>query len=393
MQQAIFRKLRVNLYRGETRIPVLIRTAIPVTFPAFARAYCRNFVYFVGATALTNMNKPATIKDIAKQLNISTSTVSRALRNASDVNTQTRAAVMALSEELSYQPSRLALSLQQKQTHTIGVIVPNLDYVIATMVKGIDEVALEAGYTVMVCQSNESFGREMVNTRRLLESLVDGFIISVSSETKVFDHFKKIQKKGMPMVMFDRVGPELTVPKVKLDNVEGGCLATEHLIEQGYKRIAVLAGPKNLLIGNERMDGYLKALKKAKIKSDPALIDHCNFNQQDAYETTKDLLRMKNKPDAVFAISDRMAIGAMLAIKEAGLRMPTDVGLVGFNNEPVTSLVTPGISSVEQPAFELGKAAAKLFIEQMHHDEDLSNVEQVLKPKLIVRESSLRKKR
>jgi LacI family transcriptional regulator len=141
------------------------------------------------------MNKQATIKDIAKALKISTSTVSRALRDAPDVNKDTRNAVVSLSEELSYQPSRLALSLQQKQTHTIGVIVPNLDYVIATMVKGIDEVALEAGYTVMVCQSNESFGREMVNTRRLLDSLVDGFIISVSSETKVFDHFKKIQQK------------------------------------------------------------------------------------------------------------------------------------------------------------------------------------------------------
>lgn len=339
------------------------------------------------------MNKPATIKDIAKTLNISTSTVSRALRNAHDVNPQTRSAVIALSDELSYQPSRLALSLQQKQTHTIGVIVPNLDYVMATMVKGIDEVALEAGYTVMVCQSNESFGREMVNTKRLLDSLVDGFIVSVSSETKVFDHFKKIRQKGMPMVVFDRVSTDLTAPKVRLDNAEGGALAAEHLIAQGYKRIAVLAGPKNLAISNDRLEGCLKTFKKYKLKADPGLIVHCNFNQQDAYEATQDLLRRKVRPDAIFTISDRMAIGAMLAIKEKGLRMPTDIGLVGFNNEPVTSLVTPSITSVEQPAFELGKAAAKLFIEQMHHEEDLSDIEKVLKPKLIVRESSLRRKR
>lgn len=339
------------------------------------------------------MNKAATIKDIAKALKISTSTVSRALRNAHDVNPKTRNAVLSLSEELSYQPSRLALSLQQKQTHNIGVIVPNLDYVMATMVKGIDEVALEAGYTVMVCQSNESFGREMVNTRRLLDSLVDGFIVSVSSETKVFDHFKKIQQKKMPMVVFDRVSSDLIAPKVKLDNAEGGYLATEHLIEQGYKNIAILAGPKNLAISNDRLEGYLRALKKFKLKPDPELILHCNFNQQDAYETTVDLLRRKKRPDAIFTISDRMAIGAMLAIKEKGLRMPTDIGLVGFNNEPVTSLVSPAISSVDQPAFELGKAAAKLFIEQMHHEEDLSEIERVLRPKLIVRESSVRKKR
>src|SRR5215203_854391 len=260
------------------------------------------------------MNKQATIKDIAKTLKISTSTVSRALRNAPDVNQETRNAVVALSEELSYQPSRLALSLQQKQTHTIGVIVPNLDYVMATMVRGIDEVALEAGYTVMVCQSNESFGREIVNTRRLLESLVDGFIISVSSETKVFDHFKKIQQKKMPMVVFDRVSSDLIAPKVKLDNIEGGYLAAEHLIEQGYKRIAVLAGPKNLAISNERLEGCLKVMKKYKMKPDPAHIIHCNFNQQDAYEAALDLLKMKNRPDAIFTISDRMAIGVMLAI-------------------------------------------------------------------------------
>lgn len=336
------------------------------------------------------MNKPATIKDIAKQLNISISTVSRAMRNAPDVNADTRKAVMALSEELSYQPNKLALSLKQKQTHNIGVIVPNLDYVLATMVKGIDEVALEAGYTVMVCQSNESFGREIVNTRRLLDSLVDGFIISVSSETKVFDHFRKIQEKQMPMVVFDRVSPHLIAPSVRLDNMDGGFQATEHLIEQGYKRIAILAGPRYLGISNSRLEGYLSALKKYRIKPDPALIVHCDFNQDYAYVATQELLSMKKKPDAIFTISDRMAIGAMLAIKGKGLSMPADIGLVGFNNEPVTSLVTPRISSIDQPAFELGKIAAKLFIERVHNNNDMSHVEEVLKPKLYIRESSQR---
>jgi DNA-binding LacI/PurR family transcriptional regulator len=336
------------------------------------------------------MNKPATIKDIAKQLNVSISTVSRAMRNAPDVNIETRKAVMALSEELNYQPNKLALSLKQKQTHTIGVIAPNLDYILATMIRGIDEVALEAGYTVMVCQSNESFGREIVNTRRLLDSLVDGFIISVSSETKVFDHFKKILEKQIPMVVFDRVPPELKAPCVRIDNMDGGFQATEHLLEQGYKRIAILAGPKNLGISNSRLEGYLLALKKHKVKPDPDLIIHCDFNQHYAYLATQELLSMRKRPDAIFTISDRMAIGAMLAIKEKGLKMPHDIGLVGFNNEPVANLVTPTISSVEQPAFELGKIAAKLFIETVHNNGDMSSVEEVLKTKLIVRESSQR---
>ena len=336
------------------------------------------------------MDKPATIKDIARQLNVSISTVSRAMRNAPDVSADTKRAVMALSEELNYQPNLLALSLKRKQTHNIGVIVPNLDFVLSTMVKGIDEAALEAGYTVMVCQINESFGREIVNTRRLLESLVDGFIISVSSETKVFDHFKKIQDKKMPMVVFDRVTPFLKAPSVRIDNEDGGFQATEHLLQQGYKRIAILAGPKNLDISNQRLNGYLKALKKYKISPDENLIIYCDFDQHYAYLATKELLSMKKKPDAIFTISDRMAIGAMLAIKEKGLKMPYDIGLVGFNNEPVTSLVTPGISSVDQPSFELGKIAAKLFIETMHQDKDMSDVDEVLKPKLIIRESSQR---
>ena len=336
------------------------------------------------------MNKPATIKDIAKELNISISTVSRALRNAPDISAATKIAVMELSEKLNYQPNQLAVSLRQKQTHTIGVIVPNLDYVLSLMVRGIDEVALEAGYTVMVCQSNESFGREIVNTKRLSESLVDGFIISVSSETKIFDHFKKIQERNLPMVVFDRVTPHLIAPSVRLDNEEGGFMATEHLIEQGYKRIAILAGPENLGVSNSRMQGYLNALKKYKIKKDDSLIFHCDFNQDYAYFATQELLSMKKRPDAIFTISDRMAIGAMLAIKKKGLRMPEDIGLVGFNNEPVVSLVTPCITSVEQPSFELGKIAAKLFIEMMHSTEKMDHVEKVLKPKLFVRESSNR---
>jgi LacI family transcriptional regulator len=259
------------------------------------------------------------------------------------------------------------------------------------MVRGIDEIALESGYTVMICQSNESYGREILNTRRLLDSLVDGFIISVSSETKTFEHFKKIQEKNIPMVLFDRVTPELKVPSVRIDNEGGGFQATEHLIEQGYKRIAILAGPENLGISNRRMDGYLNALRKHNIKIDESLIFHCDFNQDYAFFATQELLSMKKKPDAIFTISDRLAIGAMLAIKQKGLNMPHDIGLVGFNDEPILNILSPTISSVEMPSFELGKLAAKLFIEALHNiDDDMSSIEKVLKTKLFVRESSLR---
>jgi LacI family transcriptional regulator len=336
------------------------------------------------------MEKQATIMDIALALRISKSTVSRALRDAPDIKPETKNAVKALAEELDYHPNKLALSLLNKQTNTIGVIIPNLDYVLATMVRGIDEVALEAGYTVMVCQSNESFGREIVNTKRLLDSLVDGFIVSVSSETKVFEHIKKIHNKKIPLVLFDRIIDSIITPKVRLDNVSGGVLATQHLVDQGYKKIAILAGPQNLNISNKRMEGYLQVLKQNGLRADKKLIIHCDFNQQYAYEATKELLAMKARPDAIFTISDRMAIGAMLAIKEKGLQMPHDIGLVGFNNEPVTGLVSPTISSVEMYSFEMGKATAKLFIEMMHGDGETQQQEVVIKPKLFVRESSSR---
>jgi LacI family transcriptional regulator len=336
------------------------------------------------------MEKQITIKDIAIALNISTSTVSRALRDAPDVKAETKAAVKALSEKLDYQPNRLALSLLNRQTNTIGVIIPNLDYVLSTMVKGIDEVALGAGYTVMVCQSDESYGREMVNTKRLLDSLVDGFIVSVSSETKIFEHIKKIQDKKIPLVLFDRIVNNIAAPKIRLDNIDGGVQATEHLIEEGYKKIAILAGPENLNISNKRMEGYLQTLKTHGLRSDKGHIIHCDFNQQYAYEATKELLASKNRPDAIFTISDRMAIGAMLAIKEKGLSMPHDIGLVGFNNEPIVSLVTPAISSVEMYAFEIGKATARAYIEMMSGATGMSDQEIIIKPKLFVRTSSKR---
>jgi DNA-binding LacI/PurR family transcriptional regulator len=335
-------------------------------------------------------NKPPTIKDIAQKLHLSISTVSRALRNAADINPETKRNVLELTELLNYQPNRLALSLRQKQTNTIGVIVPNLDYVLSTMVRGIDEAALEAGFTVIVCQSNESFGREVVNTRRMLQSLVDGYIISISSETKSNEHFKVIKDRNIPFVVFDRVIPGLEASSVILDNEEGGFLATEHLIEQGYKRIAILAGAKTLGISNSRLNGYKLALKKHALKFDPELVIYCDFNQDFAYFATEELLSSKKRPDAIFTISDRMAIGAMLAIKKKGLRMPDDIGLVGFNNEPSLALFSPSISSVEQPSFEIGKMAGKLFIEQFLNNDSSNSKEIILKPKLFIRESSLR---
>jgi LacI family transcriptional regulator len=331
-----------------------------------------------------------TIKDIAKDLNISVSTVSRALRGMPDVNPQTLQSVLNYAEKIDYQPNMAALSLVKRQSHTIGVIVPNLDYIFSAAIKGIDEAALEAGYTVMICQSNESYGREVVNTQRLLSSSVDGLIVSLSSETNNVDHFKRVLQKDIPIVFFDRTSPDLNLSSVILDNTYGAEQAVQHLIEQGCKRIALLNSFAHMSISQLREAGYLAALKKGGLPIDESLIVHCEFKQEAAYKASKQLLESPNPPDAFFAISDRLALGAFVAIKDRGLHIPQDIAIVGFNDEPIMSLVTPKISSVMQPAFEMGRRIARLFIEQIHAEGKPEVETIVLKPQLVIRESSLK---
>lgn len=338
-----------------------------------------------------NPSKPATIKDVAKALGISISTVSRAMRDFPDVNPDTKQAVLEMAKQLDYQPNQVALSLVTRHTHSIGVIVPNLDYFFATAVRGIDEIALEAGYTVLTCQSNESYGREITNTQRLLNSQVDGLIVSLSSATSNVDHMRRLMQRGVPLVLFDRVAPDLDATKVVLDNYDGAMQAVTHLFEQGCRRIAYLAGPPSFSISNQRKEGYLAALRQHGLPVEEDLIIHCEFDQAHAYRATEQLLDGDQRPDAIFTVSDRLAIGALLALRHRGRLVPADVALVGFNDEPVASLLTPTLSSVGQPAFEMGKVAAQLFLEQFNSEAVLPPRTIVLKPTLVVRESSLKK--
>lgn len=334
-------------------------------------------------------SKAPTLKDIAQQLGISISTVSRALRGMPEVNAETREAVLKLSKEVDYEPNMLATSLLKRQSNLIGVVVPNMDYFFSTAVKGMDEAALEAGYTVVVCQSNESYGREVVNVQRLLQSHVDGFIVSLSSETQNADHFKRIVNKNIPLVFFDRDCSDIETTKILLDNYAGAFQAVAHLLERGYRRISYLGGRINLSISNTREQGYRDAITQFGLTVDDSINIHGDFDRSYAYQTVKELLsKTDNKPDAFFAVSDRLAIGAFQAIKDLGLQMPQDIGLVGFNDEPIMSLLTPSVSSVAQPAFEMGKMAARLFIEQLNSDLNESNRVEIFNPKLQIRASS-----
>ncbi len=338
-----------------------------------------------------------TIKDIARELGISPSTVSRALKDHPDISPQTKKAVNELAEKLNYQPNIVALSLRQSKTNTLGVIIPELvHFFFSTVISGIEDVAYSAGYNVIITQSNESLQREKTDIKALFNSRVDGMLISVSRETNTFDHIEGILAKGVPMVFFDRVYENANSSMVIVDDLSGAKEATHHLIDQGCKRIAHLEGPPNLGITKQRLEGYIQALNDANIPINQELIVSCPLGTiEEGKSATEKLLKMSNPPDAIFATNDPAAMGAMQAIKEAGLKIPGDIAVVGFSNWFFSALLEPPLTSVDQPGFEMGQEAAKLLIRQIEFKskDNLDPVPErkILKTSLIVRDSSLKK--
>lgn len=339
-----------------------------------------------------------TIKDIARELGISPSTVSRALKDHPDISPETKKAVNELAEKLNYTPNIVALSLRQSKTNTIGVIIPELvHFFFSTVISGIEDVAYKAGYNVIITQSNESLEREKTDIKALFNSRVDGMLISVSRETSTFDHIDNILAKGVPMVFFDRVYDTPNSSKIIVDDLSGAKEATAHLIDQGCQRIAHLEGPPNLEISKQRLEGYLQAHHDRNREVDRRLIVPLSLGTiEDGKEATQKLLSQTPRPDAIFATNDPAAMGAMQAIKEAGLKIPDDISVVGFSNWFFTALLDPPLTSVDQPGFEMGQEAAKLLIRQIDirtkdRDADVQPETKVLKTRLLVRESSLKK--
>lgn len=341
-----------------------------------------------------------TIKDIARELGISPSTVSRALKDHPDISPETKKAVNELAEKLNYTPNIVALSLRQSKTNTIGVIIPELvHFFFSTVIAGIEDVAYSAGYNVIITQSNESLQREKTDIKALFNSRVDGMLISVSRETDNFEHIDNILAKGVPMVFFDRVYNTPNASKIIVDDLSGAREATLHLIDQGCKRIAHLEGAPNLEITKQRLEGYLQAHRERGIEVAKDLVMPAHLGTIEAgKEATRKLLAESERPDAIFATNDPTAMGAVQAIKEAGLRIPDDIAVVGFSNWFFTALLDPPLTSVDQPGFEMGQEAAKLLIRQIEQrtkdrDAEVQPETKVLKTRLLVRESSLKNKK
>jgi len=337
---------------------------------------------------------PVTIKDIAKALNISISTVSRALRGMPEIHADTRMAVMRLAEELDYQPNQLAKNLLKSQTRTIGVILPNMSYYFfSAMLNSIEEAAMQAGYSVLVCQSNESYLREKTQMENLLRSQVEGFIISLSLDTNNCEHVERLVRKNIPLVLFDRYADSIRASKVIVDNFDAAFKATEHLVENGCKRIAFMAGPPQLLLSNQRIDGYRAALAKYGLPVSEQYILHCDYTQEDTLMQTLTMMNLPQPPDGLLTVSDRIAYPAMYALKQKGVRIPEDIAIVSFNNEPISMFVTPSLTSISQPIQSMGMETVRLLLKQLEATDLAPYVPEtkVMPTELIVRESSMRK--
>lgn len=321
-----------------------------------------------------------TIKDIAKALNLSTSTVSRALRGSYEINNETKKMVLEYAEKMNYHPNPIALSLKENRSKAIGVIVPEIaNNFFSQAINGIEAVAYDRGYHVVIFQSHESYERERSNIQHLVGRKVDGVLISLSGQTTGVEHLQEIQKRGVPLVVFDRISNDIISNKVIADNFQGAYEATEHLILSGRKRIAHITSPSLLYTTNERLEGYKAALAKYNIPFDENLVRYCGFEPEDAKQVIFEVLETQ-RPDAIFTASDRLALDSFAAVKAKGIQIPEQVAFIGFTNLGVAHLLDPPLSTIVQPAFEIGKTAAEMLLDTIENKQSNAAVKTIKIP-------------
>jgi LacI family transcriptional regulator len=342
------------------------------------------------------MYEAITIKDIAKALGLSTSTVSRALRGSHEISSDTKKLVIEYAEQFNYRPNPIALSLKERRSRSIGVVVCEIaNNFFSQAINGIESIAYNRGYHVIISQSHESYDREIVNVEHLASRSVDGLLVSLSAETDKVDHFKNLHDKGFPIVFFDRVTDEIETHKVVADNYKGAYDATQHLVDAGYKKIAHLTSASHLSISKERLDGYKTALLDNKIAINESYIKNCNHGgmiYKELEDAVKSLVNLKDKPEAIFSAGDRLTVSCLAALNAIGLKVPDDIALVGFSNTPLIELLNPSLTSVTQPAFEMGQKATELLINLIESKRPVTEFEQVvLQTEVMIRNSSPKK--
>jgi LacI family transcriptional regulator len=334
-----------------------------------------------------------TIKHIAKALNLSASTVSRALRDSYEISEPTKKRVLEYAQKSNYRPNPIALSLKENKSRSIGILVPEIDNpFFSQAINGIESVAYAKGYHVLIFQSNESLEREIINVNHMIARRVDGILLSLSAETADTTHLQEIHEMAVPLVMFDRVVDSINTHKVVADNYLGAFEATELLIKNGKKRIAHVGVASYLSISKERFQGYCDALKKFNIPFDPTIVKETTYAPENIEAAINDLISMENPPDAIFSVSDRLALTCLSVFKKQNIRIAKDLAYVCFSNLKVADYFSPSITTVAQPAFEMGQKAAELLFEILStKPRDLDKIKyQTIKIKtsLNIRESS-----
>jgi len=337
------------------------------------------------------MNRKATIRDIALKLDVTASTVSRALKNSPRISKATRDAVFKAAAELNYQPNQLAAALRNGRSNLIGIIVPTADRTFfASVIRGIEEVANQLNYKVIICQSYDDQQKEAQTIDTLISAGVDGIMASFGKRNSIFSHFTKAIEKGIPVVLFDRSTDRLNVNQIVIDDFLGAYQVVNHLLNQGCRNIVHFTSTTKISIYKERLKGYQEALKEHKIQLNEDLIVESNLQLDDGRRCTRELLDKNIEFDAIFSASDYAAMGAMQVLKESGFRIPQEIALAGFANEPFTSFTDPTLTTVDQLSITMGHVAGKLFFDYLKEEVSRKPQKIVLEPKLIIRQSSLK---
>lgn len=331
---------------------------------------------------------PLTIKDIAKALGVSPSTVSRALKNNKDISVETRKLVQEYAEKHNYKPNLLALSFRQNHTNIVGVIVPELaNHFFSGVLSGMEIVAEERGYSIIVCQSQEEYRNEIKNVQTLMEARVCGVLASLSKNSVKYDHFKELISNDIPLIFFDRICIGVNTDKVVADDYNGTFMATEYMIKTGCKRIAFFSAPEHMEISKNRKNGYLDALRKYGLPVDESLIRIADTKQL-GYEQGLVILQEPNRPDAFMAMNDYTASGILVATKELKLRVPDEVSIMGFSNSNISQDTDPMLSTVDQYPIKMGEETMNLLLDKVENPSNKSRKNKLIKTALIVRQTT-----